>query len=277
VARFTLQEAVSRRLVLAGVLLSIAFLGLFLLGYAFAYGKALEDNDPRRLTVVLASTTLTTMGLYAVNFMASFLALFVSVGAISGEIDGGTLHAVLARPIRRSELVLGRWIAYVGLMVVYVVAMASAIFAIGRAIADYEAIDPMLTVLLLALNAVLLMTLSLFGSTWLSTLANGVVVFSLFGLAWLAGIIEFVGEALRNEAMVNLGIAVSLVVPSDGLWRAASYYVHSPLTATMVGQGQGVLPFAAIAPPAAPFVLWAGGYVALCLAGAVLAFRGRDL
>ena len=225
----------------------------------------------------VASATLTLLGLYAVNFLASFLALFVSVGAVSAEIDSGTLHAVLARPLRRSEFVLGRWIAYAAMLVAYVLGMAGAVFLIASTVAQYDALDPARAAAYMALNAALLMTLSLLGSTWLSTLANGVVVFSLFGLAWLAGIIEFVGEALRNDAMVNLGIAVSLVVPSDGLWRAASYYVHSPLTAQMVSQGQGVMPFAAIAAPAAPFLVWSAAYLVVVLAGAVLAFRARDL
>ena len=60
------------------------------------------------------------LGLYAVHFLSSFLALFLSVGAISSEIDSGTLHAVLARPIRRADVVVGRWLAYAGLIGVYV-------------------------------------------------------------------------------------------------------------------------------------------------------------
>jgi ABC-type transport system involved in multi-copper enzyme maturation permease subunit len=279
IARFTLQEAVSRRLILAGVLISIGYIVLFALGFHFAYDKSLESTNSAetRLSLGVAFATLTLFGMYVVNYLASFLALFLSVGAISSEIDSGTLHAVLARPIRRSEFVLGRWIAYAGLLVVYVLGMAGAIFLIASSVARYDALDPARAAAYMALSAALLMTLSLFGSTWLSTLANGVVVFSLFGLAWLAGIIEFVGEALRNDAMVNLGIAVSLLVPSDGLWRAASYYVQSPLTAQMLAQGQAVMPFAALAPPAAPFVVWSAGYLGVCLVGAVLAFRARDL
>jgi Cu-processing system permease protein len=260
--------------------LSAAFLGLFLLGFSFAYGKAVENADlaRNRLATALASTTLTLMGLYAVNFLSSFLALFVAVGAVSAEVDAGTLHAVLARPVRRSEFVLGRWIAYVGMLIVYVTTMAGAIFAIARWIADYEPVDAPRAALLMGLSAALLMTLSLFGSTWLSTLANGVVVFSLFGLAWLAGIIEVIGTALQNGAMVDLGIAISLLVPSDGLWRGASYYVQSPIALAIASSAPGGgNPFIAVAPPADRFVLWAAGYVVVCLLGSLAVFRARDL
>ena len=113
IARFTLQEAISRRLVLAGVIISLGFIGLFTLGFHFAYDKSLENltSPESRLSLGVAFATLTLFGVYVVNYLASFLALFLSVGAVSSEIDTGTLHAVLARPLRRSEFIVGRWLA----------------------------------------------------------------------------------------------------------------------------------------------------------------------
>src|SRR5579862_4179242 len=97
IARFTLQEAISRRLILAGVLISLGYLALFALGFHFAYDKGLENSASAesRLSLAVAFATLTLFGVYVVNYLASFLALFLSVAGISGEIDSGTLHAVL--------------------------------------------------------------------------------------------------------------------------------------------------------------------------------------
>src|ERR1051325_12157844 len=136
IARFTLQEAVSRRLILAGVVISLGYLGLFSLGFHFAYDKALENtSDPQaRLSLGVAFAILTLFGVYVVNYLASFLALFLSVGAVSGEIDAGTLHAVLARPLARSEFIIGRWLGYVVLVGAYVLAMTSFVLLIARAI-----------------------------------------------------------------------------------------------------------------------------------------------
>jgi Cu-processing system permease protein len=198
ITRFTLQEAISRRLVLAGLVLSLLFLGLFAFGFSFLHERAMMP--------LIAAALLTLMGLYVVNFLAGFLALFLSVGSVSGEIDSGTLHAVLARPIRRAEFIVGRWLAYVVLIAAYITLMASLMLLFARVIADFEVPDPLRAIGLLVLSAVALLTLSLFGSTLLSTLANGVVVFTLFGLAWLAGIIELIGSALQNQGMLNLGM-----------------------------------------------------------------------
>jgi Cu-processing system permease protein len=280
VARFTIQEAISRRLILAGVVISLAFIALFALGFSLLYGMALEEQGGQaagRTVTVFAATLLTVLGLYSVHFLSSFLALFLSVGSISGEIDSGTLHAVLARPLRRLDFVLGRWLAYVALMFAYVGAMAGLVLLVAFLIAGYEPTDAPRTIGLMALGSVLLLSVSLFGSTILSTLANGVVVFSLFGLAWMAGIIEFVGQALDNQGMVNLGIVVSLLIPSDGIWRAASYYAQSQAFLVASSTGPEGFPFFSTLAPALPFVVWAALYPVVFLVAGALAFARRDL
>src|SRR6266852_94215 len=214
IARFTLQEAISRRLILAGVAISLGYIGLFTLGFHFAYDKSLENTSSAeaRLSLGVAFATLTLFGVYVVNYLASFLALFLSVGAVSSEIDTGTLHAVLARPLRRSEFIVGRWLGYALMIVTYVVAMTGLVLLVARLVSGYEVPDPTNALLLMLLEGVLLLTVSLRGSTLMPTLANGVIVFTLLGLAWLAGIIEFVGRLLQNaadttgsDAMLNIG------------------------------------------------------------------------
>ncbi len=238
IARFTLHEAISRRLILAGVVISAGYLGLFTLGFHFAYDKTLANSPTpqSRLALGAAFALLTLFGVYVVNYLASFLALFLSVGAVSGEIDSGTLHAVLARPLKRSEFVLGRWLGYAALICA------------------------------------------------MPTLANGVIAFTLLGLAWLGGIIEFVGRLLSNapdstgsDAMLNIGTAVSLLIPSDALWRGASFYLEPPSMLAAMGATRTGLPFFAIAPLSTPLIIWSVGYVAVVLIAAVASFNRRDL
>jgi ABC-type transport system involved in multi-copper enzyme maturation permease subunit len=286
IARFTLQEAISRRLILAGVIISLTFIGLYALGFHFAYDRGVETSNSveARLSLGVAFAFLTLFGVYVVNYLASFLALFLSVAAVSGEVDSGTLHALLARPLRRSEFIVGRWLGYALMLGVYIAAMTGLVLLTARLIAGYEVPEPLPAVLLMLLEGLLLLTLSLFGSTFLPTLANGIVVFTLLGLAWLAGIMEFVGRLLQTatqstgaDALLNIGTAVSLLLPSDALWRGASYYLQSPSTLSALGAARGGIPFFSTLPPAAALIWWAVGYVVVVLAGAILTFRARDL
>lgn len=278
IARFTIHEAISRRLVLSASVLSLLFIGLYALGFSFVFTNAppFARGNPNSTDIATAGSILTVLGLYAVHFLSSFVALFLTVGAISSEIDSGTLHAVLARPIRRADVVLGRWLAYSGLISVYVVVMGGMILLLAWLIAGYRAFDSIFALGLMALGAILLLTVSLLGSTMFSTLANGVIAFTLFGLAWLGGIIEFTGGMLQNGAMLNLGIVMSLLVPSDAVWKAASFYAQSPLFLAL-GGARGQVPFIGSTPPTMAMLLWTVGYLAVILALAVRSFSRRDL
>jgi ABC-2 type transport system permease protein len=291
VARWTVLEARRRRLLLAGVVLSVAFVVLFAVAFSLLYHTQQRDlletggggpggGTAAREELLALSAVLVILGLYGVQFLAALLALFLGAASVSPEIDSGALHAVLARPLRRVDYLLGRFLALAGLLTAYVVVMSGALLAIARVVAGYQAADARRAVGLMVLQVLILLAVSLLGSTVLPTLANGVVMLALFGLAWLGGVIGFVGSLPPgNELMANLGTAVGLLLPADAVWRGASYHLLSPglLIASSVGGGGLELPFASTVPLAPAMLAWALAYPVACLALAVAAFRRRDL
>ena len=290
VARWTVLEARRRRLVLAGVVLSVAFVALFAVGFALLYSSqerawprpgALGGGLEAREELLAMSTILVVLGLYGVQFLAALLGLFLGVASVSPEIDSGALHAVLARPLSRLQYLLGRFLALAGLLVAYVVVMSAALLLVARVVAGYQPGDASRVVALMVLEVLILLAVSLLGSTVLPTLANGVVMLALFGLAWLGGIIGFVSTIPPgNELMANLGTAVSLLLPADAVWRGASFHVLPPsfLAASSFTGGEDFgLPFGSTAPMAPAMLAWALAYPVACLALAVAAFRRRDL
>jgi ABC-type transport system involved in multi-copper enzyme maturation permease subunit len=290
VARWTLLEARRRRLLAAGMALSAAFIVLFAVGFTLLYhaqqrGLASEQALPPGVDagteLLLMSTILVVLGLYGVQFLAVLLGLFLGVASVSPEIDSGALHAVLARPLSRLEYLLGRFLALAGLLTAYVVVMSSALLLTARIVAGYQPGNVPRAVALMLLQVLILLAVSLLGSTVLPTLANGVVMLALFGLAWLGGIIGFIGSLPPgNELMANLGTAVSLLLPADAVWRGASFHVLPPslLAAQSITGGQDFeLPFGSTTPIAPAMLAWALAYPVACLALAVAAFRRRDL
>jgi ABC-type transport system involved in multi-copper enzyme maturation permease subunit len=292
VARWTVLEARRRRLLLAGVILSVAFVALFAVGFFLLYQeqqRALVEEGPAvgagapaaREELLAISTILVVLGLYGVQFLAALLGLFLGVASVSPEIDSGALHAVLARPLSRLEYLLGRFLALAGLLTAYVVVMSGSLLLIARIVAGYQPGDVTRIVGLMVLQVLILLAVSLLGSTVLPTLANGVVMLVLFGLAWLGGIIAFAATIPPgNEFMANLGTAVSLLLPADAVWRGASYHVLPPsfLVASSFANEENLgIPFASTEPLAPAMLAWALAYPVACLTLAVAAFRRRDL
>jgi ABC-type transport system involved in multi-copper enzyme maturation permease subunit len=296
VARWTVLEARRRKLLLAGVVLSAAFVVLFALGFTLLYNN-IEQNElaaeayrsqngfggmvGAREQLLMTSTVMVILGLYGVQFLAALLALFLGVASVSPEMDSGALHAVLARPLSRLEYLVGRFLALAGLLTTYVVVMSASLFLTARVVAGYEPGDATRAVGLMILEVLVLLALSLLGSTVLPTLANGVVMLALFGLAWLGGIIGVIGTIPPgNDLMVNLGTAVSLLLPSDAVWRGASFHVlpSSLMVATsFVNQGGLELPFASSTRLAPAMLGWAVAYPLCCIGLALASFRRRDL
>jgi Cu-processing system permease protein len=292
VARWTVLEARRRRLLLAGVVLSVAFVALFATGFFLLYQeqqRSLLEDQARGLgqgglgareELLAVSTLLVVMGLYGVQFLAALLGLFLGVASVSPEIDSGALHAVLARPLSRLEYLAGRFLALAGLLTAYVVVMSGALLLTARIVAGYQPGDTSRVVGLMLLEVYVLLAVSLLGSTVLPTLANGVVMLALFGLAWLGGIIGFIGSIPPgNELLANLGTAASLLLPADAVWRGASFHVLPPsflMARSLAGEDVGV-PFLSLSPMAPAMLAWAVAYPAACLALAAAAFRRRDL
>jgi ABC-type transport system involved in multi-copper enzyme maturation permease subunit len=275
IVRLTLREAANRKVLLVGGVISAAFLVLFWLGFTVGFSSAASESDPT--DTAMAATVMSVLGLYAVQFLAAFMAVLLASGSVAPEIDSGRLHAVLARPISRTSWLAQRAGTFAGLAALYITVMSGAILAIASVVAGYGAIAPGRAVLLLALEVAVLVALGTALSVRLSAIAAGVVVIALYGAAWIAGIMEIVGSALGNESLERIGVAVSLVIPSDALWRGASYYLQSPAVVAATSSRDLAIPFAGQSGPSPAFVAWA---VAYTLAWSLLAdrwFRRRDL
>src|SRR5438874_2387174 len=229
----TFHEALRRRMVLAGLLLGMLFVlvydagVLFLLNDARAHAGDLGAIGSATMTQIFSF--LLTTGLYVVHFLTIMLAIFASVDSISGEIKSHTMQTVVTKPVRRWEVVLGKWLGYAVMISAYLVLVGGGIFLSVYAITGYLPPNLVPSMLLLVLEALVLLSLSLLFGTRLSTLTNGVVLFMLYGLAFIGSWIEQFGSILQSHAAINIGIVASLLMPVEALWSLAAYLLEPPI------------------------------------------------
>ena len=114
VARNTFREAVRDR-----VLYNLVFFALLMIASAVLVGQISMDVE----TVVVIS-----LGLSAISLIGLLIAIFIGVGLVSKEIDKRTLHAVLAKPLRRWEFLLGKFSGLLLTLTVNAAAMAAGLF-----------------------------------------------------------------------------------------------------------------------------------------------------
>src|SRR5262245_25130962 len=218
----TLHEARSRKILLAATIFGLLFLALFTTGLFFI-DRAENTRLPQRRLMV---ATILMAGLYAVNFLTIMTAVLVPADTLSGEISSGIIQTVVSKPLRRWEVVLGKWIGFWIILLGYLVLMAGGVLLATQIIASYIPPNISKGLALMCLEGTLLMTLSIAGGTRLSTITNGVMVFGMYGVALIGGWMEQLGTIADNAAARYLGIAASLLVPCESLWRLAAYHMQ---------------------------------------------------
>ena len=272
ITQLTFREAARRNILIAAFLLGLAFLIIYGIGFYYVNQELgdtvgrnpLENNEVRNF--------LFMAGMYAVNFLVVIMAVLTSVVTISGEISSGTIQTLVAKPVQRWEIVLGKWLGFAVMLTLYLLFMAGGIIALVYLISGYFAPNIERSLLFLWLNALLLLSVSLMGGAILSTLANGVLVFGLYGLAFIGGWIEHIGSYINNQTAINIGIISSLIIPSEALWKRAAHEMSSPLARTI-----GFSPFSSPSVPSTLMVWYAVGYLIVTLFLAIRFFNNRDL
>ena len=277
IARLTFLEAARRKILLAALLLGLLFLIIYGLGFHFLIvetEKSVGNNNLLQLNEI--RNFLLMAGMFVVNFLTSIMIVLTSVDTLSGEISSGTIQTLASKPIRRWEIVIGKWLGFAGMLTLYLLLMGGGVMVIVFLRTGYTAPHPLRALELIWLNALVLLSFSILGGTTLSTLANGVLVFGLYGIAFLGGWIEQIGSFLPNQAAshtaVNIGIITSLIMPSEALWKRAAHELQSPLVAAL-----GFSPFSSAYYPSLLMVAYAVLYAVIVVTLAVLLFNQRDL
>jgi ABC-type transport system involved in multi-copper enzyme maturation permease subunit len=273
VTHLTLQDARRRRIIAAASICGVAFLIVFWVASVFA-ARGLDAN-PRVSFVVRQGllASLTIAGLYATNFLCVLLAILLPVDTLSGEIDSGVMQTLASKPIRRVEIVVGKWFGHVLLVAAYLLVVSAGVLLAARVLTGYVAIESGRALAVMTCEMVLLVTASIAGGTRLSSVTNGVVVLGWYGIAFVGGWVEQIGAAAGLDALRNVGIVASLISPADALWRFASY---SMVPAAARGIGPTGL-FTGVSVPSVWMLWWAAGVGALLLVWAVRSFERRAL
>ncbi len=275
--RLTFLEAVRRRIALAAFLLGLAFQVLYGIAFYFMItetGMPAAEDATSTLLRSQVHNFLSQMGLYAVNFLTIAMGALVTADTLAGEIASGTVQALVTKPVRRADIVVGKWLGFAGLLAVYLVLMALGLSATTYMLADYVLPNLWKGLALIYLESLVIMSLTLACSSALSTLATGGVVFGMWGLAFIGGFVEQVGAVLGNTTVVNVGIVSSLILPTEALFRRAAFLMTSP-AAQALGVSAG--PVMVISIPSQHVVTYGVIYLAGMVALAVRRFGRRDL
>ena len=271
-AHLTLHEAMRRRILLASAIGGAAFLAMFAIGLHLMLREIATRGGMQVFERAVVLNMLTLAGLYATNFLMVMTAVLLPVDTLSGEISSGVIQTLAAKPIRRADIVFGKWLGHAAVLTVYFAVLAGGVLLIARLVGNFTPPNIQHGLPLMLLEGLVLLSLSIAGGARLSTVTNGILAFGLYGMAFIGNWVEQSGTLANNEAARYVGTVASLIMPSEALWQRAAWHMQPTIT-----QQLGGTPFSPVSVPSPAMVWWAAGYAAAAVAIGVWGLRKRAL
>ena len=116
VALNTFREAVRDR-----VLYNLVFFALLMMLAAVVVGQ---------ISIGIEESVIVSLGLSAISVIGLLISVFIGVALVSKEMEKRTLYALLAKPVRRWEFLLGKFGGLVLTLAVNTAAMAAGLFLV---------------------------------------------------------------------------------------------------------------------------------------------------
>jgi ABC-type transport system involved in multi-copper enzyme maturation permease subunit len=277
IAGLTLREAGRRKVLRALAVLTVALLALSAWGFSRLAAVETEFGGLTSGEARLVASQVLNLVMFGLSLIAALGTAFLAGPTLAGETESGIALAVLARPVRRSAVLLGKWLGLVAFGSGFVVLAGLAQCVVVRVTVDYWPPQPVAALALLAAETVVLLTLGVLLSTVVSPMASGVVAVGLFGATWVAGVVGGIGEALGNDGVALVGTVSRVLLPTDGLWRGAMHAFQDPAALAQFGPALDGFPFLSRAPLTVAYLGWAAVWVAMVWGLAAVSFRRKDL
>jgi ABC-type transport system involved in multi-copper enzyme maturation permease subunit len=270
-AGVTFREAARKKMLWLALLGGGAFLALFATGLHFQARDFARSTMPPLVRRQFMSAII-QVGMYAVDLLAVLMTILISVDALSGELASGTIHAIATKPIPRWQILMGKWTGFAGMVAIFVAFTFGGVSAVGYLIGGVLQPHVLKGGLLVFAECLLVLSVTFCCGTWFSTLTNGVIVLSLHGLAFIGGWIEQIGSVTHSRRLLDIGVIASLLMPSESLWRRATFEMQSSLAKAI-----SVSPMVSFSSPSGVMVGYAIAYLLASLAVATMHFSRRDL
>ncbi len=215
VAWNTFREAVRDR-----VLYNLVFFALVMIAAAILVGE---------ISLQIEDVVIVTLGLSAISVIGLLMAVFIGVGLVSKEMDKRTLYALLAKPLRRWEFLLGKFTGLLLTLTVNMSAMAAGLFVallyVKHTLVRSDAVV-LVAVYFILLKLALVVALALLFSCYTTPLLAILFTAGLYVAGLFVGAMRNVQSDLMAPALKTFLGWLSYVLPNFSNFDVMSSAAH---------------------------------------------------
>ncbi len=212
------------------VLYNLVLFAVLLMAASYLIGQLTAGQDVK---------IIKDLGLAATQIFGLFIAVFIGIGLVSKEVERRSIYSLLSKPIRRHELILGKYAGLVLTLAVNVAVMAAALYLVlgymswteseeFKATWERPAADPaMLTAIFLVFAQLALVTaVALFFSTFSSPILSAVLTFGLYMVGHFNADLRNFENVVDSAGAVYLARALYYALPNLAPFDVKAAVVH---------------------------------------------------
>jgi ABC-type transport system involved in multi-copper enzyme maturation permease subunit len=209
---------------------SLVLFALLLIGSSFLLGQLTAGQDVK---------IIKDLGLAATGVIGLFIAIFIGIGLVSKEVERRSIYALLAKPISRPQLILGKYTGLVLTLAVNVAVMTIALYTVlaymtwtesevFQSAWDAPGIDPALlkAVFLIFVELMLITAIALFFSTFSTPLLSAALTFGLYIVGHFNADLRNFEQVVDSRAAAWLARGLYHVLPDLSAFDVKTQVVH---------------------------------------------------
>jgi len=235
------------------VLYNLVVFAILLMGASYLIGQLTAGQDVK---------IIKDLGLAATSIFGLFIAIFIGIGLVSKEVERRSIYGVLAKPIHRYQLVLGKYAGLVLTLGVNLAVMSTALAVVLGVMSSFEdpiartaweapAIDPrMLKAIWLTFAELSIVTaIALFFSTFSTPLLSAAFTFGLFVAGRFSADLRNFNQVVESPAAAALARGLYWILPNLAPFDVRSQVVHAqpvPMGYLAITTGYAIIYIAAL-------------------------------
>jgi Cu-processing system permease protein len=247
------------------VLYNLVLFAIILMAASYLIGQLTAGQDVK---------IIKDLGLSATSLFGLFIAVFIGIGLVSKEVERRSVYSLLAKPIHRYQMVVGKYAGLVLTLIVNVAIMAAAQYAVlaymGWGVSpdiqrswDAPALDPAIlkAIVLILVELMVITAIALFFSTFSTPILSAAFTFGFFIVGHFSTDLRNFQQVVDSPAAAKLARGLYWILPNLAQFDVKTQVVHAQ-----------PVPLGYIAVTSA----YAALYIAVLLVAAVVIFSRRD-
>jgi len=211
------------------VLYNLVVFAVLLISASYLIGQLTAGQDLK---------IIKDLGLASISIFGLLIAIFIGIGLVWKEVEKRSIYSLLSKPMRRGELVLGKYAGLVLTLAINVAVMTLALYAVlaymawaaspSTAASPVSATDPAMlkAILLIMIELMLVTAIALFFSTFSSPFLSAMLTAGLWVIGHFNGDLRNFGAVVQSPVAAWVGRALSYVLPNFSAFDVKAQVVH---------------------------------------------------